>query len=318
MQIIANESLMGRMNTLLARNVLYSLAASPAHIGHLKKRLQRWWPGTDSIGDRVEVLVEAYLERGDIQRGKNGVISCVPPFVVVRDEKASVMELFGNPLVEDQLLKVMGPSVSVRYYLEGDFPYRRLESTIGSPPLGPLFECRVAVFTCLDVVDRVPLVSRLSMPAPQECPSLPATGQWEVYDPTSTSAELQNARWRPFTPAVEGGKLIRQISRDRSERRTIEYYLYAGMGRGRHIHEDEARLWQLAIDWRMNRPVPWKWVDGEGVTINGRVPTAVSTALRLLSSGQIRRHGYQITYPVPTSARDAVVSLVKRLGTKLV
>lgn len=317
MQIVTDEALSSRMLTTLPRVLLFAIAAAPAHIGQLKQRMQRWWPGSSPIGEQVDVLVRAYLERGDVQRRKNGVISCVPPFVVVKDEAASTMELFGNPLIEDVLRELARPSVRVRYFLEGNFPYRRVESRAGTLPISLLSEHGVAVFTYADVIERVPFVSRLSMPSSEECLPLPVDGRWEVYDPTNSSAEFQGGRWMPFEHTVQGGFLVRQVSSDRASGRNIEYYLYAGMGRGRHIDEDEARLWQFAIDWRADRPIPWRWNHGAGVTINGRLPAPVETALRLISTGPIRREKYLITYPVPSSARPAVDSLAIRLGTML-
>lgn len=317
MEIISLESIRGRLEASLPKTLLYTVAASPSHIGHLKQRLQRWWPGTDSIGDRVEALVKAYLERGDLQRGKNGIVRCVPPYVVARNEEAAVMDLFGNPLVEGQLCRRLEPKACVRYSLEESFPVRRLESTGGAIPLDPLFEEQVAFFTYVDVIERVPPVSQLSMPSPQECPSLPPGGYWEWYTPASRTADFQAGRWVPFQETVEGGKLLRQTAEDPLSQHRNQYYLYAGMRRGRHVHDDEARLWQFAIDHQAGRPIPWQWHDQDGVTVNGWLPLAAATALRVLSTGPVRRQRFHITFPVPASAKEAVQALAVRLGTTL-
>lgn len=318
MQIISLESIRGNLDASLPRTVLYTIAAAPAHIGHIKQRLQRWWPGTESIADQVESLVEAYLERGDIQRGKNGIIRCVPPYAVARDREASTIHLFGNPLVEGSLSQRLGPAVSIRYALECNFPIRCLESAGGVIPLDPLCEEQVSFFTYAAVIKRVPQVSQLSMPSPRECPLLPAVGNWEWYDPASRNAEYQAGRWAPFSETVEGGKLVRQTAADRSSQHRPQYYLYAGMGRGWHIHDDEARLWQLAIDGKAGRSIPWQWQPEEGVTVNGWLPSVATTVLRVLSSGLVQRQRYLTTFPVPPSAHAAVQALADRLGTVLV
>lgn len=318
MQVICSDSIRGMLDASLPKTLLYTVAAAPAHIGHIKQRLQRWWPGTDSIGAEVEAMVEAYLERGDLQRGRSGVIRCVPPYAVARDRETPAMDLFGNPLVEGPLCQHLGPMVSVRYALEGDFPIRRLVSTSGAILLDPLFDEQVAFLTYADVIERVPHVSQLTMPSPQVCAPLPAGGNWECYDPANSTADYQAGRWTPFRESVEGDKLVRQTAADRSSQHGAQYYLYAGMGRGRHIQDDEARLWQLAIDRKVGRLIPWRWHPQEGVTVNGWLPLAAMTVLRVLSNGPVQRQRFHHTFPVPPSAMGAVQALATRLGTALV
>lgn len=318
------DQLRARFVSSLPQLVLQLISVEPCHIGQLARRVMALYPGEDSLVEQVHDLVDWYIQRGDVSKGRGGVLRCVPPYIIGEPDGNDEIPLYGDPVVEPEISQSL-PGALVQYRSSDD----GFERVIVCPPTDRvelarlLSDLGITIFSYERLLNRafsvLDSVLSIGFPPPSCFGPLPSSsGKWEWYDP-NYAVSHQERRWKPVTDWNANMKLVRWSPSSLGTGVQRRYFLYQRLELVYEITWEEAIAWQYALDAEAGHPVPWQYDSVVGrLEVNGWVPRPVYQVLRLLSRTPVRREGFRTVFLISPSKRELIEDLARGLRTRVV